>query len=85
MARDYAWEYKRYHSKPKQKKRRAQRNTARRKAVRKHGKSALKGKDVHHSKPGNLKTSPTRVVSVKSNRGYRRSASNKNLGLRKKR
>ena len=41
MARSYRLEYDRYHSKSKQKKDRASRNTA----SRRHGQS---GKDVHH-------------------------------------
>ena len=45
MARSYRLEYDRYHSKSKQKKDRAARNTA----SRRHGQS---GKDVHH-KDGN--------------------------------
>lgn len=79
-ARNYKAEYRRYHSKPAQKKRRALRNRARRKAVARHGRAALKGKDVHHVKGIR---GPTRVISRSKNRGFRRSKTGKNLGLRK--
>jgi hypothetical protein len=70
MARDYKKEYREYHSKPEQKKRRAGRNRARRimsmlKRVRKGD-----GKDVHH-KDGNPKNNSKknlRVESKKTNR-----------------
>ena len=70
MARDYKKEYREYHSKPEQKKRRAGRNRARRimtmlKKVRKGD-----GKDVHH-KDGNAKNNSRknhRVESKKTNR-----------------
>ena len=70
MARDYKKEYKEYHSKPEQKKRRAGRNRARRimsmlKRVKKGD-----GKDVHH-KDGNPKNNSKknlRVESKKTNR-----------------
>ena len=71
MARDYGKEYKSYHAKPTQKKRRASRNTARaRLASAGRGKKG-DGKDVHH-KDGNArnnKPSNLRVVSRRSNRG----------------
>lgn len=69
--RDYAKEYREYHAKPEQKKRRAARNAARRKAVKKYGKKALRGKEVHHVKAprkGSLKRVRTRVVSKAYNR-----------------
>ena len=47
MPRDYAQEYI-YHSSPEQKKRRAQRNAARRKMERAGRVSRGDGKDVHH-------------------------------------
>jgi hypothetical protein len=70
MARDYKKEYREYHSKPDQKKRRAGRNRARRimtmlKRVKKGD-----GKDVHH-KDGNPKNNSKknlRVESKKTNR-----------------
>lgn len=69
--RNYRVEYDTYHKKPEQKKRRAARNAARRKAVKKYGKKALRGKEVHHVKAprkGSLKRVRTRVVSKKYNR-----------------
>tara|TARA_Y100000593_G_scaffold94173_1_gene191976 strand:- start:586 stop:807 length:222 start_codon:yes stop_codon:yes gene_type:complete len=70
MARDYKKEYKTYHSKPEQKKRRAGRNRARRimtmlKRVRKGD-----GKDVHHKdgNPENNSKKNLRVESKKTNR-----------------
>lgn len=70
--RDYKKEYAQYHSKPEQKKNRALRNNARRAAIRKHGKSALKGKDVDHIKPlsrgGSNAKSNQRIVSTSVNR-----------------
>jgi hypothetical protein len=79
-SRPYKKEYARFHSKPKEKKRRALRNKARRRAIKKHGRAALKGKDVHHVK--GIK-GPTRVISKRKNRSFRRSKTGKNLGLRK--
>jgi len=60
-----------YHSSPLQKKRRAARNKARRKAARLYGKKAIKGKDIDH-KDGNPKNNSKgnlRVMSKKKNRG----------------
>jgi hypothetical protein len=58
MSRSYRLEYDRYHSKPKQKKDRAARNTA----SRRHGQS---GKDVHH-KDGNPRKNSRKNLSVVS-------------------
>jgi hypothetical protein len=69
--RDYDKEYREYHAKPEQKKRRAQRNAARAKAVKKYGKKKLRGKEVHHvnaPRKGSLAKVKTRVVSRKTNR-----------------
>lgn len=62
---------KAYAAQPEQKKRRAQRNKARRAAIRKYGKSALKGKDIDHKdgNPMNGCKSNLRVMSVRKNRG----------------
>lgn len=62
---------KKYNARPKQKKRRAARNQARKKMVMKHGKEALKGKDVDHSdkNPHNNKESNLKVMSKSKNRG----------------
>jgi hypothetical protein len=79
--------YLKWHSSDIAKKRRADRNTARRRAIKKYGKAALKGKDVDHkhtsagskdlsNSPGNL-----RIVSVK----YNRSRNNNNWRKTKKR
>jgi len=58
MSRSYRLEYDRYHSKSKQKKDRAARNTA----SRRHGQS---GKDVHH-KDGNPRNNSRKNLSVVS-------------------
>jgi hypothetical protein len=62
---------KAYNARPEQKKRRAQRNKARRAAIRKYGKSALQGKDIDHKdgNPMNGCKSNLRVMSIKTNRG----------------
>jgi len=71
MARDYGKEYRQYHAKPLQKKRRAQRNAARRKMGSAGRVRKGDGKDVDHrdrntsnNAPGNL-----RVQSKARNRG----------------
>jgi hypothetical protein len=69
--RDYAKEYKEYHSSPEQKKRRAARNAARADAVKRLGKAALRGKEVDHlgsSRHGDLRKRKTKVVSKHANR-----------------
>ena len=71
MARDYGKEYKSYHASPTQKKRRASRNTARRRLAASGRVKKGDGKDVHH-KDGNARNntpSNLRVVSRRSNRG----------------
>lgn len=62
---------KMYAAKPVQKKRRAQRNRARRIAERKFGKAAIRGKDIDHKdgNPMNNSASNLRVMPVKKNRG----------------
>jgi hypothetical protein len=70
-ARDYKKEYREYHAKPEQKKRRADRNKARRKAQRDGRVSKGDGKEVDHvgnhrkGRPANV---ATRVVSKRENR-----------------
>lgn len=81
MPRDYKAEYANYHASPKQKKNRAARNRARRKAVA--GGRAAKGdgKDVHHVKPlakGGARDGPTRVIAAAKNRSFKR---NKKAGM----
>ncbi len=69
--RDYKKEYREYHAKPEQKKRRADRNAARRKAVKRVGKAALRGKEVDHlgsHRTGRLKNVKTKIVSKTANR-----------------
>lgn len=70
MARDYKKEYREYQGTPEQKKRRAQRNKDRREAVRKYGKSALKGKDVDHkdNNPFNHSSKNKQIISASKNR-----------------
>jgi len=62
---------KAYQAQPEQKKRRAQRNKARRAAIRKYGKANLVGKDIDHKdgNPMNGSNSNLRVMSVHKNRG----------------
>lgn len=69
--RDYRKEYDDYHGTPEQKKRRADRNNARRKAERNGSVRKGDGKEVHHTgshRTGRLKNVPTRVVSRATNR-----------------
>lgn len=72
--RDYAKEYREYHSKPEQKKRRASRNAARRLMIKKGKARKGDGKDVDHKNrnPLNNSLKNLRVVSQKKNRGWRR-------------
>ena len=70
-ARNYRKEYDEYHAKPEQKKRRADRNAARAKAMKKGTVKKGDGKEVHHvgaKRKGRLNKTPTRVVSRKTNR-----------------
>lgn len=69
--RNYRKEYDEYHGTPEQKKRRADRNAARRKAMREGRVRKGDGKEVHHvgsHRTGRLKNVPTRVVSRATNR-----------------
>ena len=71
--RDYKDEYQKFHSKPLQKKRRAQRNAARRQMAEEGRVSKGDGKDVHHvkaNKRGNLSNyrKNLRVMSRSANR-----------------
>lgn len=67
MPRNYKKEYKNYQGKPEQIKRRAQRNAARRKAVKEGKASKGDGKDVHHV-THNTASSKVRVISASANR-----------------
>lgn len=65
MSRDYKSEYKNYHAKPEQKKKRASRNKAR-SLLEKEGRvSKNDGKDVDH-KDGNARNNSKKNLSVKS-------------------
>lgn len=69
--RDYKKEYREYHGTPEQKKRRAERNAARRKAEKEGKVRKGDGKEVHHEgapRTGSLKNVRTKVVSRKKNR-----------------
>lgn len=69
--RDYKKEYREYHGKPEQKKRRAQRNAARSDATKKGKVKKGDGKEVHHvgaPRKGPLNNKKTRVVSRATNR-----------------
>tara|TARA_R100000234_G_scaffold119880_1_gene104124 strand:- start:44 stop:265 length:222 start_codon:yes stop_codon:yes gene_type:complete len=70
MGRDYKKEYRDYHSKPKQKKRRAGRNFARRLMAAMNRVEKGDGKDVHHKdgNPENNSKKNLRVESKKTNR-----------------
>jgi len=69
--RNYKEEYRKYQSSPLAIKQRANRNRARALMIKKHGKAALKGKDVDHhdGNPLNNKTANLRITSIKYNRG----------------
>ena len=70
MNRNYRKEYDEYHGTDEQKKNRASRNAARKDAVKKHGKSKLKGKEVDH-KNGNPKDNSKKnlqIISRSANR-----------------
>lgn len=70
MGRNYRKEYDNYHSAPLQKKRRAGRNTARRRVKRKLGASAVAGRDVDHKdrNPNNNSPKNLRVQTKRRNR-----------------
>jgi len=72
--RDYGKEYRNYHSKTLQKKRRAQRNAARRKMEKAGLVHKGDGKDVDHRDRNTAHNgrSNLRVTSKKVNRGWRR-------------
>jgi hypothetical protein len=69
--RDYKKEYREYHAKPEQKKRRADRNAARAKAMKAGKVKKGDGKELDHvgyHRKGRLKNVPTKVVSRAANR-----------------
>lgn len=68
--RNYAKENK-WESSPEQVARRVARNRARRKAIKKYGKAALRGKELDHvgsHRTGSLDKVPTKIVSRHANR-----------------
>jgi hypothetical protein len=78
-SRNYRVEYARYQGKPSQIKRRAKRNAARRKMVKAGRAHKGDGKDVDHVSGigrGNGKKN-LRVVSKKTNRGFKRTRTGK--------
>jgi hypothetical protein len=74
MPRNYKKEYKNYHSKPEQKKNRASRNAARRKAVASGKARKGDGKDVAHKNNNarDNRMSNLSVQSKKKNRSFPR-------------
>ena len=74
MARNYKREYKNYHSRPKQVKNRASRNSARRIVKKIRGASAIRGKDIDHKdkNPRNNSVKNLRVRSKSYNRSRKR-------------
>lgn len=74
MPRNYKREYRKYHSKPKQKKRRAQRNAARRKMMRAGKVRKGDGRDVHHrnGRTKDNRRSNLAAISKHRNRSFHR-------------
>lgn len=74
MARDYAKEYRDYHSKPEQIKRRASRNKARALMIKAGKVKKGDGKDVDHKNrnPLNNAKGNLRIRGQKTNRGWRK-------------
>jgi hypothetical protein len=70
VARDYKKEYREYQGRPEQIKNRAARNKARRLMIKKHGKSAVKGKDIDHKNgnPRDNRSSNLQIMSKSKNR-----------------
>ncbi len=77
--RDYAKEYREYHSKPEQVENRAQRNAARREYKKDNPNVNIEGRDIDHKKRiahgGTNSESNLRVASIKVNRGWRKGQS----------
>jgi hypothetical protein len=71
MARDYDKEYRDYHGKPEQRKRRSGRNQARQLMIKKGANVA--GKDVHHKdrNPTNNSSSNLSIMSKSKNRSMK--------------
>jgi 5-methylcytosine-specific restriction endonuclease McrA len=81
MARDYAKEYREYHSKPEQIRNRSKRNMARRDMEERGAVRKGDGKDVDHKKPlsrgGSNAASNLRAVPKSKNRGFERDSRNR--------
>lgn len=77
--RDYAKEYREYHSDPQQIKNRGLRNAARREYAKDNPSVNIKGRDIDHKrqldKGGSNSESNLRVASIKVNRGWRKGKS----------
>ena len=69
-ARNYAQEYANYHSRPAQRKKRSNRNKARRLMIKARGASAVAGRDVDHvnRNANDNSLSNLRIASRKANR-----------------
>lgn len=67
--RDYSYD-KKYESSPEQVRKRASRNAARRRAIKAHGKAALRGRDIDHKNGNPLDNRPSnlKIMSKKKNR-----------------
>lgn len=77
MAMTEREKYLKYHDTPLAKKRRAERNAARRAAEKKYGKKALRGKDVDHintNPGGKLSNAASNVRIISSHRNRARTA-----------
>ncbi len=79
--RDYKREYELFHSKPKQKKRRAERNSARRKMAKLGRVKVGDGKDVAH-KDNNTSNNSNKNLAVQSKSKNRSFPRNKRSGHR---
>jgi hypothetical protein len=78
--RPYKKEYEQYQGTEEQKKNRATRNAARRKAVQAGKATKGDGKDVHHTtalSKGGSNTGKLQVISAAKNRSFKRDATNK--------
>lgn len=78
--RNYAREYAEYQGTEEQKKNRAQRNKARREAIREGKASKGDGTDVHHVKAmskGGTNKDGLKVVKASANRSFKRNSENK--------
>jgi hypothetical protein len=64
--RDYRAEYDNYHARPDQKKKRANRNAARRKLVKQGRVKKGDGMDVHHKDGNPLNNSPSNLQALRA-------------------